>query len=97
MGLFVIECADRPDGFDLRQSVRPRHLEYIATLGDKMVLAGPFLDEAERMVGSLLVVKADTLAEAETIAARDPYAEAGLFASTSVRRWRWVINKPETL
>jgi uncharacterized protein len=97
MGLYVIECADRPDGFELRQSVRPAHLEYIATFGDKMVLAGPFLDEAERMVGSLLVVKSDSLAEAEAIAARDPYAKAGLFTTTSVRPWRWVINKPETL
>jgi uncharacterized protein len=97
MGLYVIECADRPDGFDLRSSVRPKHLDFVAALGDRMVLAGPFLDNAERMVGSLLVVKADTLAEAEVIAASDPYAKAGLFTTTSVRPWRWVINKPETL
>ena len=95
MGLYVIEATDRPEGFELRQSVRPSHLEFIATLGDRLVLAGPFLDAKERMVGSLLVVKAGSLVEAEAIAAADPYAEAGLFADASVRSWRWVINKPD--
>jgi uncharacterized protein len=97
MGLYVIECADKPDGFALRQSVRPRHLEYIATLGDRIVLAGPFVDNMQRMIGSLLIVKAEIQAEAEAIAAHDPYAVAGLFVTSSVRPWLWAINKPEGL
>lgn len=97
MGLYVIECTDKPESFDLRQDVRPKHLDFIKALGETIVLAGPFLDGKERMVGSLLIVKADGLEEAEAIAAQDPYAKAGLFTDTSVRPWRWVVNKPETL
>ncbi len=97
MGLYVIECTDKPDGFDLRQQVRPKHLDYAKSLGDRLLVGGPFLDSEERMIGSLLIIKADSLAEAEAIAAADPYAAAGLFTATSVRPWRWTVNKPEDL
>ncbi len=95
MGLFVIECTDKEDGFALRQEVRPKHLDYAKALGDTLLVGGPFLDEQERMIGSLLIIKADSLADAEAIAARDPYAQAGLFSATSVRPWRWTVNAPE--
>jgi len=32
---------------------------------------------------------------AETILGEDPYAKAGLFASTEIRPWNWTFNKPE--
>ncbi len=97
MGLYVIECTDKPDSFDLRQTVRPKHLDYAASLGDRLLAGGPFLDDQERMIGSLLIVRADSLAAAEGIVAGDPYVEAGLFAETSVRPWRWVANPPDGL
>lgn len=97
MALFAIECADRPNGFDLRASVRPQHLQFLAGLGDALALAGPFQDDDGRSIGSLVVVKAGSRAEAEAIAARDPYAVAGLFVSSSVRPWVWSVNKPEGL
>lgn len=93
--LYVIETNDKPDGFDLRLKTRPAHMEFLKSLGDGLVLAGPFQDEQGRSNGSLVVIRAENQAQAETIAARDPYAIAGLFASTSVRPWVWSINKPE--
>ena len=86
MGLFVIECTDKKDGFDLRQEVRPKHLDYARALGDRLLVGGPFLDEKERMIGSLLIIKADSLADAEAIAARDPYAQAGFSARPASAR-----------
>ena len=97
MSLFVIESIDKPESFDLRQSVRPTHLAYLDALGDAVVLAGPFQDEQGRSVGSMVVVAAKTLADAEALAARDPYAEAGLFETVTVRRWRWVVKAPGDL
>ena len=97
MGLYVIECADKPDGFELRQKVRPEHLSFLAGLGDQLVLAGPFQDEEGRSIGSLVIVKTDSRQDAEAIAARDPYRQAGLFAASSVRPWVWALNKPEGL
>jgi len=93
--LFVIECRDRPGALELRLQTRPAHLDYLASLGDRVVLAGPFLGANEKPTGSMIVVKAETMAEAEDMAARDPYVAAGLFVSTEIRAWSWAVNKPE--
>lgn len=95
--LFVIEGRDKPDALKTRMETRPIHLEYLESLGDTVVLAGPFLGDDDKPNGSLIVIRADSLADAEAIAARDPYVAAGLFASTEVRAWNWAINKPEGL
>lgn len=95
MGLYVIECTDKPNGFDLRQEVRPKHLEYAKGLGDKLLVGGPFLDDEDRMIGSLLIIKAESRAEIEAIVAADPYVQAGLFTKTSIRPWRWTVKAPE--
>ena len=97
MPLFVIEGTDKPEGLALRQEVRPEHLSFLAALGDQLVLAGPFQDDDGQSVGSMVIVKVDSKAEAEDIAARDPYARAGLFLATSVRPWVWALKKPEDL
>ena len=97
MGLFVLESTDKPESQALRQSVRPRHLAYAQSLGDTLLVGGPFLDENDRMIGSLLIVKADSLAEAEAIVANDPYVQAGLFSETRIRPWKWTVNAPEGL
>ena len=44
-------------------------------------------------VGSMLVVEAETLAEAKALFAQDPYALAGLWAETSVRPFNWLIRQ----
>ncbi|MBU1174185.1 MAG: YciI family protein [Alphaproteobacteria bacterium] len=96
-GLYVIDCTDKPDAFALRQQTRPDHLSFLAGLGEALVLAGPFQDDQGRSIGSLVIVRAETRQAAEAIARRDPYARAGLFASSSVRSWVWALNKPEGL
>ncbi|WP_448950020.1 YciI family protein [Labrys neptuniae] len=95
--LFVVQCEDIPNGLDLRLATRQAHLDYLKTQEAFIRAAGPFLDEQERMVGSMLVVDFPTEAEARTFAANDPYAKAGLFASTTIRRWRWSVKPPAGL
>ena len=91
---FVILCQDIPDGLDLRMATRPAHMDYLKTQDAHILGAGPFLDEQDRMVGSMLMVDFPSDAEAKLFAANDPYARAGLFASTEIRRWRWGIKPP---
>jgi uncharacterized protein YciI len=47
-----------------------------------------------RSQGSIVVIEAESLAEAKATFAADPYALAGLFASVEVRPWRWVVGAP---
>lgn len=95
--LYAIVAHDKPDALDIRLDTRQAHLAYLDSLGDDLVAAGPFLDAEEQPCGSLVIFKAESMAAAETIAARDPYAEAGLFATVEVKRWNWAINAPKEL
>ena len=92
--LYAIIADDKPNGVEHRLAVRPRHLAHIETLGDRVVFAGPFLGSDEKPNGSLVVIEAASLEEAEAMARADPYVSEGVFASYVVRRWNWVINNP---
>lgn len=91
---FAAHCLDRPGSVDLRLATRARHLKYIDGLGDKVALAGPYLNEAGAPVGSLLIFKAETRAEVETMLSNDPYNRVDLFDSVEIRPWAWVIHPP---
>lgn len=84
-------CLDRPGALQTRVDNRAAHLAYIAATG-VVELAGPFLDEAGQMTGSLIVVSVATLQAARDWADADPYAKAGLFGSVSIREWKKVIG-----
>ena len=58
-------------------------------------IAGPFLDDEGKPCGSLIVIEAADKKAAEAIFAQDPYADAGIFASTEIRQWNWTFNKPQ--
>ena len=93
--LFALICTDKPNSLELRLATRPAHLAYLETVTVKG--AGSFLDSAGNPNGSLVVIEAKDKADAEAIAARDPYAIAGLFASVEIRPWKWLIKNPETV
>lgn len=44
------------------------------------------------MCGSLVILKLDSIAEAESWAENDPYAKAGLFETVTLRKWKKVIG-----
>ncbi len=57
-----------------------------------MLLAGPFLSEdGERPVGGLLIMEFDDQGQARAFAEGDPYAQAGLFESVTIRPFRKVL------
>ena len=96
--IFTIICRDKPDHLDVRLTNRPTHLSYLEDLNEKGMLkfAGPFLGDDGKPTGSLVAIEVDDRAAAEAIAAGDPYAKAGLFASVEIQPWNWVFNAPET-
>jgi uncharacterized protein len=93
--LYALICTDKQDSLGIRKANRPEHVEYLQSLDDRLVLAGPFTEsDGETMNGSLIVIEAASLQAAKEIAAGDPFAKAGLFASVEVRPWLWTFNKP---
>ena len=91
MLLFAIVAQDRPDAGTLRADTRPAHIAYIDTLMDRIVVAGPTLDETGASNGSIIVAEFADLAAARSFAAADPYAVAGLFAHSRVAAFRKVL------
>ncbi|MGA8689526.1 MAG: YciI family protein [Methyloceanibacter sp.] len=93
--LYALICTDKPNSLAIRKAKRPEHVEYLESLGDALVIAGPFTEaDGETMNGSLIVIEAASLQAAEKIAAGDPFAKAGLFASVEIRPWLWTFNSP---
>jgi uncharacterized protein YciI len=89
---YALVAYDKPNALQRRLDVRPDHLKHLESLGDKLVLAGPFLDEQGNMVGSIVVVEADSLAEAEAALRSDPFVLNGVFDSMTIKPFRIGIN-----
>ena len=70
---------------------RAAHLDYIQTTG-VVEMAGPFLDEAGQMCGSLIILDVPDMTAAQDWAENDPYAKAGLFATVTLSAWKKVIG-----
>jgi len=90
---FALICRDKPDAGDLRRETRERHLAYLEAMAGAVWLAGPMLSDAGAPVGSIIIIEAADRAAAETLAANDPYAKAGLFESVEVTPYRFVTGK----
>ena len=89
---YAIICVDKPDSMELRQATRPAHVAYLDDYRDQMVAAGPTLtDDGEGMTGSILIMEFGNKAYAEAFAAGDPYNQAGLFESVTIKAWRKVF------
>ncbi|TCP40320.1 YciI family protein [Rhodovulum marinum] len=91
MPLFALICRDKPGHLETRKANRDAHLAYIADTG-VVAQAGPFLDAEGQMCGSLVILDVADRAAAETWAAGDPYAGAGLFDSVAIEEWKRVIG-----
>ena len=88
---FAVICQDKPDALPIRMENRAAHLAYLQSTG-VVEMAGPFLDSAGQMCGSLLILEVASLAAAQDWAADDPYGKAGLFAAVQVIEWKKVIG-----
>ena len=95
--LFAFVCKDKPGHLNVRMDTRPAHVEHLNKLNAEgtLKMAGPFLDADGKPNGSLVIVNADTIEAAKTIADSDPYAKAGLFESVEIKPFNWVFNNPE--
>jgi uncharacterized protein len=88
---FALVCLDKPNALQTRVENRAAHLAHIEASG-VVEQAGPFIDAAGQMCGSLVILGVQTRAEAEAWAEADPYAKAGLFQSVMIQEWKRVIG-----
>ncbi|CUX82512.1 MAG: hypothetical protein HLUCCA05_01350 [Roseibaca calidilacus] len=91
MPLFMMVCTDKPGALELRKATREAHLAYVRDTGC-VAQAGPLLDNAGEMAGSLIVLDLPDMAAAKAWGADDPYTKAGLFEDVRVQEWKKVIG-----
>jgi uncharacterized protein YciI len=89
--LFAILGFDGPDGPAKRKVHRPAHLARMEQLDAqrRVVLAGPLTDGT----GSLIVIAADSQAEAEAFVRDDPYTVHGVFQRVEVHPFTQVFPR----
>lgn len=90
--MFVVLIAiDRKNSLDVRKANRDAHVAYLKSQSI-VAQAGPFLDAAGDMCGSLIVLDVETMEQAEIFAANDPYKAVDLFETVTLRPWNRVIG-----
>jgi uncharacterized protein YciI len=93
MPLFALHCVDRPGALQVRLGAREAHLAYVRERLDQVKLAGPMLDEAGEMAGSLLILDVADSAAAEAFNAQDPYTLAGLWDRVDIKAFKASIGQ----
>jgi len=89
--LIALIAKDKSGALQTRKDNRDAHLAYIDSTG-VVAQAGPLLDEAGEMAGSLVILDVTDMSAAQDWAANDPYAKAGLFESVELVAWKKVIG-----
>ena len=96
---YAIISEDVEDSLEKRASARPDHLARVNALLDdgRLLIAGPHpaVDGPEPgdagFTGSLIVAEFDSLKDAQTWANEDPYVQAGVYASVTVKPFKKVL------
>jgi uncharacterized protein YciI len=89
---FAIIARDKADSENIRDTLRPRRLQWLTANQGRIIAGGGLVDDRNKHVhGGLMIVDAKDRAEAEQFAAEDPFTGAGLYDEVKVVRWRRVF------
>ncbi len=92
---FLIKAYDGEGMLDKRMEVRLRHLEGMAKLGKRIIVAGGLLDDEGRMKGSALVMEFPDRAALDEYLANEPYAAEGVWRKIEVETMNVVLVNGE--
>jgi uncharacterized protein len=92
MGTFAVTYAYSPATSAGRDEHRPRHVEFLQEQfdGGRLVKSGPFGPGEDP--GALLIIEADSKADAEALMDQDPFYRQGLVEQRSIRQWNIVFG-----
>ncbi|SHK11312.1 hypothetical protein SAMN02745194_04197 [Roseomonas rosea] len=85
---YLVLTLDKPGHRAVRDAHRADHYAYLIEHQARILAGGGLQDEEGGFIGGATLVEVETLAEAESFAAGDPLAKAGLFAEVKVLRWK---------
>lgn len=97
--LYAFICQDKPNSLQQRLTARPAHVKRLQALKQegRLILAGPHpvIDTIDPgpagFSGSLIVAEFECLEQAQKWANNDPYREAGVYQSVTVKPFNKVL------
>lgn len=97
--LYVIVSDDVTNSMPLRAKARPQHIARLEKLRDqgKLIIAGPCpaIDAPDSgpngFTGSVVIAEFNDIEEAKQWADSDPYVEAGVYSSVTVKPFKRVL------
>lgn len=96
---YMIRGTDVPGSLEKRKAARPAHIARLEKLRDagRLLLSGPLpaIDAEDPgpagFTGSLIVAEFDSLEDARSWAAADPYVAAGVYAAVDVQPFKKIL------
>ncbi|WP_417247283.1 YciI family protein [Celeribacter sp.] len=86
---WMVETYDKFDCAELRNRIRPAHLNYLeAHKGILLACGAKIDDEGKAASGGLYLLDLETREDAQSFIEQDPFYQEGLFARVFVTRWR---------
>jgi uncharacterized protein YciI len=93
--LWVVHCLDESDATQRRQAARPAHSARLKDGSIKTVLYGPLVaPDGVTVIGSLIIVEADTRGEVTEFFANDPFVTQGVWRVVQVHGLVLSQNSP---
>lgn len=96
MDYFMLLATDAEDVHEARMAARPDHLKRLEALQaeGRLLTAGPnpLPDNPERVSGSLIVAKFESLDAAQEWAEQDPYVDAGVYSEILIKPFKAVFK-----
>ena len=86
--LFAFMLFDAPGMAARRLEIRPEHKAYLGAVAERIAFAGPLLDDAGAMTGSLLVIDFADRAAALAWLEAEPFTRAGVYGTRQVMAFR---------
>lgn len=77
-----------------RSAVRDQHIAHMNGAEDRLKAAGPIMqsDDSEDAHGSLIVIEAQSQTAASLFSDTDPYVQAGIVESVTIRPWNAILG-----
>tara|TARA_B100000900_G_C20564356_1_gene710365 strand:+ start:1517 stop:1789 length:273 start_codon:yes stop_codon:yes gene_type:complete len=88
---YLITCIDKKDALDLRLATRSEHIDYLKSIKEKLLLAGPILDENQNPKGTVLILDFNSIEEVKLFLDNDPYSQKKLFEKVNITYFKRVI------
>ncbi len=91
MKTYIVTCLDKKNSLKKRLANRELHLEYLKSLKNNLILAGPILNKINKPKGSILILKFQNRFKLNNFLKNDPYSKVGLFETVTIEIFKRVF------